>query len=273
MMTTHERLSRCLKQLRTKTDFVPRVGLILGSGLGDFAANIDVECSVAYSELEGFPVSTVPGHQGRYIFGRIKGVPVCCMQGRIHFYEGYDMQTVVLPVRLMRMMGAQILFITNAAGGINTDFKPASLMLIEDHISTFIGSPLIGPNEEELGLRFPDMTKVYDTELRGTIAACAAELDIELFRGVYCQLPGPQFETPSEIRMLRIMGADAVGMSSVCEAIAARHMGMRVCGVSCISNLAAGMTGMPLTHEEVISSADAAAINFKALVAASIAAF
>lgn len=272
-MTVHEELSAALADLRKQTDFVPRVGLILGSGLGDFAKSIDVCAQVDYSTLAGFPVSTVPGHAGRYVFGCVGGVPVVCMQGRVHFYEGYSMRQVVMPTRLMRLMGAEILFITNAAGGIAPEFSAASLMLIEDQISCFVPSPLIGPNEEALGPRFPDMTNIYDPALREIIAASARELDIPLRRGVYCQLRGPQFESPAEIRMLRTLGADAVGMSSACEAIAARHMGMRVCGVSCISNMAAGMTGNPLSHKEVMEAADAVAPNFKKLLISSISQF
>lgn len=272
-MTVYEEINAALEDLRRQTDFVPRVGLILGSGLGDFASEIEVETTVEYSSLTGFPVSTVPGHAGRFVFGRIDGVPVVCMQGRVHYYEGYPMRKVVLPVRLMRAMGAEILFITNAAGGISPEFSAASLMLIEDQISCFVPSPLIGPNEDELGTRFPDMSHIYDPELRAIVEQTAAEKSITLRHGVYCQLTGPQFESPAEIRMLAAMGASAVGMSSACEAIAARHMGMRVVGVSCISNLAAGIAAQPLSHADVVAAADAAAPNFKYLIRNSISKF
>jgi purine-nucleoside phosphorylase len=272
-MTVYEEIQAALADLRRQTDFVPRVGLILGSGLGDFASEIDVEASVEYSSLTGFPVSTVPGHAGRFVFGRIGETPVVCMQGRVHYYEGYPMRKVVLPVRLMRAMGAEILFITNASGGIAPGLTAGSLMLIEDQISCFVPSPLIGPNEDELGTRFPDMSHIYDEELRSVVAATAEKGGVKLARGVYCQLTGPQFESPAEIRMLAAMGASCVGMSSACEAIAARHMDMRVVGVSCISNLAAGIAKHPLSHADVVAAADAAAPNFKYLVKNSIAKF
>lgn len=272
-MTIYEEIQTALADLRKQTEFVPRVALILGSGLGDFAAEIEAEATVEYSSLTGFPVSTVPGHAGRFVFGRIGGVPVVCMQGRVHYYEGYPMRKVVMPVRLMRAMGAEILFITNASGGIASGLSAGSLMLIEDQISCFVPSPLIGPNEDELGVRFPDMTEIYDAGLRSIVENTAAEHGINLAHGVYCQLTGPQFESPAEIRMLAAMGASAVGMSSACEAIAARHMGMRVVGVSCISNLAAGIAKRPLSHADVIEAADAAAPNFKYLVKQSISRF
>ncbi|MGN0167483.1 MAG: purine-nucleoside phosphorylase, partial [Acetatifactor sp.] len=213
-----------------------------------------------------FPVSTVPGHAGKFIFGYIDEIPVVCMKGRVHFYEGYPVSDVVLPARLMKLMGAEILFLTNAAGGVNTSFHAGDLMLIKDHISVFAPNPLIGPNIEELGVRFPDMSTVYDRELQALIKKAAKENNIFLQEGVYAQLTGPSFESPAEIRMMRTLGCDAVGMSTVVEAIAANHMGMKICGISCISNLAAGMTMNPLTHEEVQEAADMAAPNFKKLV-------
>lgn len=269
-MSGYAHLEKALSCIRKKTDFIPRVALILGSGLGDFAKNIKVSKIVEYSEIEGFPVSTVPGHVGRYIFGYLKDVPVVCMQGRVHYYEGYTMEQVVMPTRLMGLLGAEILFLTNAAGGTSPDFYPGALMLISGHISTFVPSPLIGPNIDQLGLRFPDMTNVYDLKLRSIIKETATAYDIDLKQGVYVQLTGPNFETPEEIKMLTLLGADAVGMSSACEAMAARHMGLRVCGISCISNLAAGITGQPLTHEEVLVSASEAAPRFTKLLIESI---
>ena len=229
-----------------------------------------MEGELPYSEIEGFPVSTVPGHAGKFIFGTVGEVPVVCMKGRVHYYEGYDITDVVLPARLMKLMGAKALFLTNASGGVNTSFHAGDLMLIRDHVSLFVPNPLTGPNIEELGTRFPDMSTVYDRELQDIIRKAARECGVYLQEGVYAQLSGPSFETPAEIRMLRTLGCDAVGMSTAVEAIAANHMGMRVCGVSCISNLAAGMTMNPLTHEEVQEAADMAAPNFKKLVTRSL---
>jgi len=269
-VSIYEKLQNCLKCVRSKTDFVPKVAIVLGSGLGDYAAQIDVVCEIPYSEIEGFPVSTVPGHSGKFIFGYIDMVPVVCMKGRVHYYEGYPVSDVVLPVRLMKLMGAEILFLTNAAGGVNTSFHAGDLMLIKDHISVFAPNPLIGANIEELGTRFPDMSKIYDRTLQKILRDTASENGIFLQEGVYAQLTGPSYESPAEIRMMRLLGCDAVGMSTVVEAIAANHCGMRICGISCISNLAAGMTDNPLTHQEVQEAADKAAPNFAKLVTESV---
>lgn len=266
MNQVYEKLLHCYEDMRKKTDFQPRTAIVLGSGLGDYAEQIQVAAEVSYSEIEGFPVSTVPGHAGKFVFGHIGEVPVVCMKGRVHYYEGYPVSDVVLPIRLMKLMGAQILFLTNAAGGVNSSFHAGDLMMIKDQISVFAPNPLIGENIDELGVRFPDMSAVYDRELQELITKTARENHIFLQEGVYAQLTGPSFESPAEIRMLRGMGVDAVGMSTVVEAIAANHMGMRICGISCISNLAAGMTDSPLTHEEVQEAADLAAPNFKKLV-------
>ncbi len=266
MNQVYEKLTNCFGRVRQKTDFVPKAAIVLGSGLGDYAESIRVECELPYEEIDGFPVSTVPGHAGRFIFGYIDEAPVVCMKGRVHFYEGYPVSDVVLPIRLMKLLGAEILFLTNAAGGVNTSFHAGDLMMIKDHISVFAPNPLIGPNIDALGTRFPDMSMVYDQSLQEVISRTARENHIFLQEGVYAQLTGPSFESPAEIRMLRTMGCDAVGMSTVVEAIAARHMGMRICGISCICNLAAGMTNKPLSHEEVQEAADMAAPNFKKLV-------
>lgn len=266
MGQVYEKLMRCYEDVRKRTAFVPKVAVVLGSGLGDYAEDIRVEYEIPYSEIEGFPVSTVPGHAGKFIFGYIDQVPVACMKGRVHYYEGYPVSDVVLPVRLLKLMGAEILFLTNAAGGVNTSFHAGDLMLIRDHISAFAPNPLIGPNIDELGPRFPDMSKVYDRELQKLIAGKAKENHIYLQEGVYAQMTGPSYESPAEIRMLRMLGCDAVGMSTVVEAIAANHMGMKICGVSCISNLAAGMSENPLSHKEVQEAADMAAPAFKRLV-------
>ena len=270
MNEIYQKLMNCLDCVRKKTDFVPKVAVVLGSGLGDYAESIQVECEVPYGEIEGFPVSTVPGHAGKFIFGYIDNVPVVCMKGRVHYYEGYPISDVVLPVRLMGLLGAEILFLTNAAGGVNTSFHAGDLMLIRDHIAVFAPNPLIGSNIDELGTRFPDMSAVYDKELQDVIRKTARDNHIFLQEGVYAQLTGPSFESPADVRMMRVLGSDAVGMSTVVEAIAANHMGMRICGISCISNLAAGMTANPLSHKEVQEAADMAAPNFKKLVTESI---
>ena len=267
----YEKIIACRDYVRTRTDFVPRVALVLGSGLGGFAENLDVVCEVAYSDIPGFPVSTVPGHAGKFIFGVLDGVNVVCMQGRVHYYEGYSIDDVVLPARLMKELGAEILFLTNAPGGVNPGFEAGDLMLITDHIAVFVPNPLMGPNIDELGVRFPDMSHIYNPELCDIIRATAAENGIPLREGVYCQLTGPSYESPAEIRALGVMGTDAVGMSTAVEAIAANHCGMRVCGVSCVSNKAAGLSPTPLSHKEVQEAADKAAPLFTALVRGSIA--
>lgn len=273
MSAVYEKLIHCYECVRKKTQFVPKAAIVLGSGLGDYAKQIQVETEVPYSEIEGFPVSTVPGHDGRFIFGYIDAIPVVCMKGRVHYYEGYDITDVVLPTRLMKLLGAEILFLTNAAGGVNTSFHAGDLMLIKDQISVFAPNPLIGENIEELGTRFPDMSHVYDVDLQKVIRNTAKKNGIFLQEGVYAQLTGPSFESPAEIRMLRTLGCDAVGMSTVVEAIAANHCGMRICGISCICNLAAGMTDAPLSHKEVQEAADMAAPLFQKLVTESVKGF
>ena len=260
----------CYESVQAKIDFKPEIALVLGSGLGNYGDSIKVVDTLDYHDIEGFPVSTVPGHKGRFIFGYVNDVPVVCMQGRVHYYEGYPMSDVVLPTRLMKMMGAKVLFLTNAAGGLNYDFVAGDFMMITDHIMNFVPSPLIGPNVDELGVRFPDMSEVYKKDLQEVIRKTAKELGIKLQEGVYIQLTGPNFETPTEVKMCRILGADAAGMSTAAEAVAANHMGMKVCGISCISNLGCGMLDQPLTHEEVQETADRVAGQFKELITASI---
>lgn len=266
MTKAYERLLECYQCFKEKVDFKPKVALVLGSGLGDYADSIQIEATLGYHEIKGFPVSTVSGHKGQFVFGYVGEVPVVIMQGRVHYYEGYSMEDVVLPTRLMKMMGAEILFLTNAAGGVNFDFAAGDFMMITDQISNFVPSPLIGPNIEELGLRFCDMSEIYNKELCALIRDTAKDLNIPLREGTYVQLSGPNFETPHEVKMCRILGGDAVGMSTACEAIAANHMGMKICGISCISNLGCGMTDQPLSHEEVKETADRVAPLFKQLI-------
>lgn len=266
MTKAYERLLECYQCFKEKIDFKPKVALVLGSGLGDYADSIQIEATLGYHEIKGFPVSTVSGHKGQFVFGYVGEVPVVIMQGRVHYYEGYSMEDVVLPTRLMKMMGAEILFLTNAAGGVNFDFAAGDFMMITDQISNFVPSPLIGPNIEELGLRFCDMSEIYNKELCALIRDTAKDLDIPLREGTYVQFSGPNFETPHEVKMCRILGGDAVGMSTACEAIAANHMGMKICGISCISNLGCGMTDQPLSHEEVKETADRVAPLFKQLI-------
>jgi len=266
MTKVYERLQRCLKSIEDKIPFRPRLALVLGSGLGDYAERIEIEASIDYHEITDFPVSTVSGHKGRFVFGHIGSVPVVIMQGRVHFYEGYSIEDVVLPERLMHLMGAEILFLTNACGSANPAYQAGDFMLITDHILYSVPNPLIGANIEELGVRFPDMSEVYDPALRKEILAVAKEQGLSLREGVYMQFSGPSFETPAEVKMAHILGADAVGMSTACEAVAGRHSGMRICGISCISNLGAGLSEEPLSDEDVKVVANRVAPLFKKLV-------
>lgn len=261
-----EKLNRCVEVIREMTSFQPEAALVLGSGLGGFGEMVEDALRIPYASIPGFPVSTVPGHAGQFILGYVRGVPVIVMQGRVHYYEGYPMEDVVMPIRIMGMLGAKKLILTNAAGGVNTAFTPGDLMLLEDHISAFVPSPLRGENLDALGTRFPDMSCVYDRHLRQTAEQAAESRGIALQKGVYLQWPGPNYESPAEIRMFRTLGADAVGMSTVCEAIAARHMGLRVCAVSCITNMACGILPQPLSHEEVQETASRVREKFESLI-------
>ncbi|MGL5259832.1 MAG: purine-nucleoside phosphorylase [Lachnospiraceae bacterium] len=270
MNHVYEKLVKTLTSVQAKVDFKPEIAIVLGSGLGDYAKDIEIVCELPYSEIDGFPTSTVVGHDGKFIFGYVEKKPVVCMKGRVHYYEGYDISDVVLPIRLMGLLGAKILFLTNASGGINQSFKAGDFMLITDHISMFTPNPLIGKNIEELGTRFPDMSSIYDESLQQIIKQVAISNEIDLKEGVYAQLTGPSFESPAEIRFLQKMDVDAVGMSTVIEAIVANHMGMKVCGISCVCNLAAGLSNNPLTHDEVQEAASIAAPKFKKLLTESV---
>lgn len=270
MSQVYDKLMKSYEYCKRRIDFKPKVALILGSGLGQFAETVNVIGEIPYSEIEGFPVSTVAGHNGRFLFGYIEDVPVVLMQGRVHYYEGYSMQDVVLPIRLMKLMGAEILFLTNASGGVNKSFSAGDFMLITDQIASFVPSPLIGANLEELGPRFPDMSEIYDKDLQELIRETAKEEEIALQEGVYLQFTGPNYESPAEVRLASALGADAVGMSTACEAIAANHMGMRICGISCVTNMACGISENPLNHEEVQETANAKAPLFRNLVRKSI---
>jgi len=248
--------------------FAPEILAVLGSGLGAYAQSETVEkvWEIPYSEIPGMPTSTVKGHAGKFVFGYVEGKSVMFMQGRIHLYEGYSPQDAVLPIRIARLLGAGKVILTNAAGGINTSFKPGDFMLITDHISCFVPSSLKGENMEELGTRFPDMSEVYSLRMQAEAEKACEKLGIELKKGVYLQTPGPQYETPTEIRMMRTLGADAVGMSTVIEAIAASHAGMEICAVSCITNMAAGILPQKLSHEEVQVIADKSEKYFKRIM-------
>ena len=270
MNNVYEKLMNCYNCVREKISFVPKVAIVLGSGLGDYAEKIKVEAELSYSDINGFPVSTVPGHAGKFIFGYVGDVPVVCMKGRVHYYEGYPISDVVLPIRLMKLLGAEILFLTNAAGGVNLNFKAGDLMMIQDHIALFAPNPLLGANVDELGKRFPDMSHVYDEDLQEIIRSTAKENDIQIQEGVYTYLTGPSYESPADIRALRVLGTDAVGMSTVPEAIAANHCGFKICGISCVTNLAAGMSSAPLDHKEVQETADRTAAAFQRLVTESV---
>lgn len=261
----YARLERCVQQIREKTDFVPDVALVLGSGLGDYADSVKIVAEIPYSDIQGFPVSTVAGHDGTLIFCEIEGKKVVVMNGRVHYYEGYDIHDVVLPLRVTHLLGAKTVVLTNAVGAINADYSVGDFVLNVDYISSFVPSPLAGENIDKLGDRFVDMSDAFDEELNGIVEKVAGENNIPIHRGVMVQTTGPQYESPTEIKMFRSLGADTVGMSTVVETIAARHMGMRVCSVSCVTNMAAGMQEK-ISHEEVQSSSNDAAKRFAVLV-------
>lgn len=255
-MKEMDMIQKCVEEIRKRTMVIPEIGIILGSGLGDYADNIEDKMCIPYGELPNFPVSTVSGHSGQFVIGKIHGKMVIAMQGRVHYYEGYSQRQITLPVRIMKHLGIKKMVITNAAGGVNEKFEPGTLMMISDHINYSGSNPLLGENMDELGPRFPDISNTYPKEYRSRLKELAASQGISLKEGVYMMFSGPCYETPAEVRMARAVGADAVGMSTVPEAIVCAHMGIPVLGISCITNLAAGILDQPLDHEEVIETAD-----------------
>lgn len=263
------RVIRALTFANNET-LAPRIAIVLGSGLGAFADELAHPMSVPYEEIPGFARSTVEGHAGRLVIGAGEGINIACLQGRFHFYEGYSLDEVTFPVRTLRALGCDVLLLTNAAGGVNCGFAAGTLMLITDHINLIGANPLRGRNDDRFGARFPDMTHVYDRELMCHARAAAQETRVDLRHGVYAALPGPSYETPAEIRMLRTIGADAIGMSTVPEAIVARHAGMRVLGLSCITNMAAGVTDETIDHAEVMETGARVRVSFAALLRATL---
>jgi purine-nucleoside phosphorylase len=251
-MTLLSDLGEAVRFVQSKTPLRPAIGLVLGSGLGAFARSLEKATAIPYGEIPHFPTSTAIGHSGELVVGHCQGVPVAVMSGRAHYYEGYTLQQVVFPVRVLGRMGVKILILTNAAGSVNVAYKPGELMVISDHINFMGGNPMIGPNEDQLGLRFFDMSEAYDPQLREIAEKACWKAGVTVRKGVYIAFTGPSYETPAEIKMSRAMGADAVGMSTVPEVIAARHMGVRVLGISCITNMAAGVIKKPLDHREVL---------------------
>lgn len=266
MLDNMERIQDAAEYIRVSIGGSPQIGIILGTGLGPLAGELEQPVELDYSNIPGFPGTTVAGHAGKLVYGMLGGKRVLVMKGRFHYYEGYDISQVVFHIRVFKLLGIENLLVTNAAGGINTFFKPGDLMLITDHIGFFAPSPLRGGNLEEFGTRFPDMCGVYDRNLIETAKESARQEGFDLQEGVYAFAQGPMFETPAEIRALRILGADAVGMSTVPEVITARHSGMRVLGISCITNMAAGMLKQPLNHEEVMDTAKKVEKRFSSLV-------
>ena len=267
-MSLYDRIQATASFIQSKTSTKPQVGIILGSGLGGLIDTITIEAEIPYSEIPGFPVSTVMGHMGQLVFGRLAGTPVVLMAGRFHYYEGYSMEEVTFPVRVMKALGAHTLFVSNAAGGMNKDFKIGDLMLITDHINQFPEHPLRGHNDERLGTRFPDMSEPYDLHMIAQAKTAAAELGIDIKTGTYIGLQGPTFETPAEYKWLHTIGGDAVGMSTVPEVIVARHGGMKVFAMSVITDIGISDIPVKITHEEVLEAANATAPKMAALVEA-----
>lgn len=266
MENYYNKIEEASQFIRTKLHGKPDIGIVLGSGLGPLVDEIEDAIEIDYANIPNFPISTVEGHAGKLVSGSLAGKKVLAMKGRFHHYEGYDISQVVFHIRVFKLMGIDNLIVTNAAGGINKNFKPGDLMLIKDHISFFAPSPLRGANLSEFGVRFPDMSQAYDRSLFEIAKKAANAEQIEIREGVYAFAQGPMYETPAEIRALAILGGDAVGMSTVPEVIAARHAGMKVLGISCITNMAAGILDQPLNHQEVMETAKIAERNFTTLV-------
>jgi len=266
----YKKLKTAAQHIKNLCPTTPKIGVILGSGLGAFVDNIKDPIIIPYSEIPHFGKTTVEGHEGRLIVGKIAGVDVAVMQGRLHSYEGHPMENVVFPVRTLATWGIETLILTNAAGGINTSFIPGDLVLIDDHINMMGTNPLLGPNINELGPRFPDMTMAYCAQLKNCILSAAKEFGYQMKKGVYVALQGPTYETPAEVRMLRFLGGDMVGMSTVPETIAASHLGLKVCGISCITNMGAGIENKKLSHDEVKEQATLVMETFSTLLEKSI---
>ena len=252
----YERVEHASRVIRARTKLEPRIAIVLGSGLGSFADDFDEPVSIPYEEIPGFARSTAQGHAGRLVIGKVDTVPVVAMQGRVHYYEGYSLEQVTFPIRTFSLLGVKTLILTNASGGINVELNQGTLMVISDHLNLMGDNPLRGPNEERFGPRFPDMSAVYSPELQALVVEESRAIGVDVRRGIYGALSGPSYETPAEIHLLRTLGADAVGMSTVPEAIVARHMGLEVLGISCITNMAAGISDEPINHEEVMATGD-----------------
>lgn len=265
---TQATIQEAAAYIRSQSDIKPEIGLILGSGLGILADLIEDSVAIDYHHIPHFPVSTVEGHEGELLLGTIQGRPVVMMKGRFHMYEGYGPEVTAFPVRVMKELGISTLLVTNAAGGVNTSYEPGDLMVLSDHLNMTGRNPLIGPNDSALGVRFPDMSESYSRRLRAVFKETAAQQGLKVQEGVYAGLLGPTYETPAEIVMLRTLGADAVGMSTVSETIVARHAGIEVLGISCITNMAAGILDQPLSHDEVMETADRVRDQFLKLVLA-----
>lgn len=265
-LTTYDRAARAAQFIRSRANAEASVGIVLGSGLGAFAEDLEQPVAIPYDEIPGFAHATVEGHAGRLVLGAAEGVTVAAMQGRFHFYEGYGLEDVTFPIRVLKLLGVRTLILTNAAGSLNTELSPGSLMVISDHINLMGVNPLIGPNDERFGPRFPDLTSTYEPALQTIVMEEAKAVDVEIRRGVYAALSGPSYETPAEIHMVRTLGADAVGMSTVPEAIVARHMDIQVIGISCITNLAAGVSDRPVDHSQVIATGERVRVQFTELI-------
>ncbi|HEV8170001.1 MAG TPA: purine-nucleoside phosphorylase [Pyrinomonadaceae bacterium] len=262
----YERAEHANRIIRSRTTVEPRIAVVLGSGLGGFADDFDEAVAIPYEDIPGFVRSTAQGHAGRLVIGKVDSVPVLAMQGRVHYYEGYSLEEVTFPVRAFGLLGIKTLILTNAAGGINVQLTQGALMVISDHLNLMGVNPLRGPNDERFGPRFPDMSTVYSPELQELVVEEAKAINVEVRRGIYGALSGPSYETPAEIHLLRGLGADAVGMSTVPEAIVARHMGLEVLGISCITNMAAGISDEPINHEEVMATGDRVRATFTELL-------